>query len=94
MIKYINNNRHLITSNKLKEIFENIDNKKDEQNIWSEIYKIIYEELNKIFGLYKTDSEYKKLTSLFDLIFYLDEFIFTNNFYFENYENEQLEVLY
>ena len=94
MIKYINNNRHLITNNKLKQIFENIDNKKDEQNIWSEIYKIIYEELNKIFGLYKTDSEYKKLTALFDLIFYLDEFIFTNNFYFENYENEQLEVLY
>ena len=62
MIKYINNNRHLITNNKLKQIFENIDNKKNEQNIWSEIYKIIYEELNKIFGLYKTDSEYKKLT--------------------------------
>ena len=94
MINYINNNKHLIANNKLKEIFENIEQKKDEENIWGEIYKIIYEELNKKFGLYKTDSEYKKLAGLFDLIFYLDEFIFTNNFYFENYENEQLEVLY
>lgn len=94
MIKYIKNNKRSITNNNLKEIFGNIDKKKEEENIWGEIYKIIYEELNKKFGLYKIDSEYQKLTRFFDLIFYLDEFIFTNNFYFENYENEQLEVLY
>ena len=94
MIKYIKNQKYLITNNKLKEIFENIDKKKDEENIWIEIFKIIFEELTRRFESYKKDFEYQKLTALFDLIFYLDEFIFTNNFYFENYENEQFEVLY
>ena len=94
MINYIKNNKRSIINDNLKEIFENIELKKNEENIWNEIYKIIYSDLNKKFDEYKKDSEFGKLSVLFDLIFYLDEFIFTNNFYFENYENEQLEVLY
>ena len=94
MINYIKNNKRSIINDNLKEIFENIELKKNEENIWNEIYKIIYSDLNKKFDEYKKDSEFGKLSVLFDLIFYLDEFIFTNNFYFENYENEQLQVLY
>ena len=37
--------------------------------------------------------EYKKLCTFLDLIFYLDEFIFTKSFYTEYFENEQLDII-
>ena len=90
IINYINSNKQFIKNQNLKEIFGKINDKKNEAEIFGEIYKYIYGILNKKFEEYKNYSEYKRLTAFLDLIFYLDEYIFAKAFYFDYFQNEQL----
>ena len=90
IINYINSNKQFIKNHNLKEIFGKINDKKNEAEIFGEIYKYIYGILNKKFEEYKNYSEYKRLTAFLDLIFYLDEYIFAKAFYFDYFQNEQL----
>ena len=90
IINYINSNKQFIKNQNLKEIFGKINDKKNEAEIFGEIYKYIYGILNKKFEEYKNYSEYKRLTAFLDLIIYLDEYIFAKAFYFDYFQNEQL----
>ena len=90
IINYINSNKQFIKNHNLKEIFGKINDKKNEAEIFGEIYKYIYGILNKKFEEYKNYSEYKRLTAFLDLIIYLDEYIFAKAFYFDYFQNEQL----
>ena len=89
IISYINNNKQFINDKTLKELFEKIE----ETNKFDNIYNIIYTNLNRKFEEFKRNREYKKLCAFLDLIFYLDEFIFTKSFYTEYFENEQLDII-
>ena len=89
IISYINNNKQFINDKTLKELFEKIE----ETNKLDNIYNIIYANLNRKFEEFKRNREYKKLCAFLDLIFYLDEFIFTKSFYTEYFENEQLDII-
>jgi hypothetical protein len=89
IVSYINNNKQFINDKTLKELFEKIE----ETNKFDNIYNIIYTNLNRKFEEFKRNREYKKLCAFLDLIFYLDEFIFTKSFYTEYFENEQLDII-
>ena len=93
IINYINNNKQFIKNNNLIKTFEKIGNANNDENICGEIFKLIYGILNKKFEEFKENKEYKKLTGFLDLIFYLDEFIFTKPYYIELYGNEELELI-
>ena len=92
IINYINSNKQFIKNQNLKEIFDKINDKKNEVDIFGEIYKYIYIILNKKYEEYKNDNEYKNLTAFLDLIFYLDEYIFSKASYFEYFQNELVEI--
>ena len=89
IISYINNNKQFINDKTLKELFDKIE----DTNKFDNIYNIIYTNLNRKFEEFKRNREYKKLCTFLDLIFYLDEFIFTKSFYTEYFENEQLDII-
>ena len=93
IIDYFNNNKQNIKNDNLKEKFENFCLNKNDKNILDEIYKIIYNSLNKKFKEYKKDKEYEKVSTFFDLILYLDEYIFKESYYFQYFENQQLESI-
>ena len=93
IIDYFNNNKQNIKNDNLKEKFENFCLNKNDKNILDEIYKIIYNILNKKFKEYKKDKEYEKVSTFFDLILYLDEYIFKESYYFQYFENQQLESI-
>ena len=89
IVSYINNNKQFINDKTLKELFDKIE----DTNKFDNIYNIIYTNLNRKFEEFKRNREYKKLCAFLDLIFYLDEFIFTKSFYTEYFENEQLDII-
>jgi hypothetical protein len=89
IVTYINNNKQFINDKTLKELFDKIE----DTNKFDNIYNIIYTNLNRKFEEFKRNREYKKLCAFLDLIFYLDEFIFTKSFYTEYFENEQLDII-
>lgn len=89
IVSYINNNKQFINDKTLKELFDKIE----DINKFDNIYNIIYANLNRKFEEFKRNREYKKLCIFLDLIFYLDEFIFTKSFYTEYFENEQLDII-
>ena len=89
IVSYINNNKQFINDKTLKELFDKIE----DTNKFDNIYNIIYTNLNRKFEEFKRNREYKKLCTFLDLIFYLDEFIFTKSFYTEYFENEQLDII-
>ena len=49
--------------------------------------------MNKKYEEYKKDGEYENISIFIDLICYLDEYIFSKQFYSEFYENEELEII-
>ena len=87
IIQFINNNIRYIKNKNLKEKLN-----KEEKNL-EEIHRIVYNLLNKKYEEYKKDNEYKKISDFLDLIFYIDEYIFSKQFYMEFYESEELEII-
>ena len=87
IIQFINDNIQCI---KIKTLKEKLN--KEEKN-FDEIYKIVYNILNKKYEEYKKDGEYENISIFIDLICYLDEYIFSKQFYSEFYENEELEII-
>ena len=87
IIQFINNNIRYIKNKNLKEKLN-----KEEKNL-EEIHRIVYNLLNKKYEEYKKDNEYKKISDFLDLIFYIDEYIFSKQFYMEFYESEEFEII-
>ena len=87
IIQFINDNIQCI---KIKTLKEKLN--KEEKN-FDEIYKIVYNILNKKYEEYKKDGEYENISIFIDLICYLDEYIFSKQFYSEFYENKELEMI-
>ena len=79
IIQFINNHILYIKNQNLKEKLN-----KEEKNL-EEIHRIVYNLLNKKYEEYKKDNEYKKISDFLDLIFYIDEYIFSKQFYIEFY---------
>ena len=97
IINFFDTNKELINNTKLNEKFVNINGlineNKFEKNMFDEILTILNNYLNKKFESFKKTKEYNKLFSLLDLIYFLDEYIFVESFYFDYYNNEQLQSI-
>ena len=97
IIHFFDTNKKLINNTKLNEKFVNINGlineNKFEKNMFDEILTILNNYLNKKFESFKKTKEYNKLFSLLDLIYFLDEYIFVESFYFDYYNNEQLKLI-
>ena len=95
LIEYFNNNKQFIKNSKLKEKLENhfetikekIDENKYESILFDEIFTSLSEEMNKKFDSFKNSGEYEKLFSFLDLIYFLEEKIFVESFYFDYINN-------
>lgn len=99
IIDFYNNNKQNIKNSKLKDNIdkiiesrhEMINNGKYEDGIFDELFKIVNNYLNKEFESFKNTRDYEKLFSFLDLVYFLDEYIFVENFYYDYSENEQLQ---
>ena len=99
IINYYDSNKDLIKDLKLKEKLTNImemkrqinNDNKLKNNMFDEILNIINNILSDIFKEFKKRKEFEKLFSLLDLIYFLDEYIFIESFYFDYINNEELQ---
>ena len=99
LIEYFDNNKQSIKNSKLKENleknFENIKEKLNENKyesiLFDEVFVSLNNEMNKKFDIFKGSGEYEKLFSFLDLIYFLDEKIFVESFYFDYINNEELD---
>ena len=99
IINYYDSNKDLIKDLKLKEQLTNImemkrqmnNDNKLKNNMFDEILNIINNILSDIFKEFKKRKEFEKLFSLLDLIYFLDEYIFIESFYFDYINNEELQ---
>lgn len=93
ILNYISKNKLYLNFANLKESIEKIENGNNDENKFAELYKIIYIILNKEYQKYKKGREYKKLSTFLDLLLYLDENVFIKQFYYDYFENDELELI-
>ena len=99
IIDFYNNNKQNIKNSKIKDNIDKIiesrqeiiNNGKYEDGIFDELFKIVSDYLNKEFESFKKTRDYEKLFSFLDLVYFLDENIFVESFYYDYSENEQLQ---
>ena len=104
--KFISNEK---LKQKLEEIFTSIkefntihniemerevkNNNNCENNIFGEVFEVIDDYFNNKYIKFKKSKEYKKLFSLLNLLYFLDEYIFEESFYFDYVNNEELQSI-
>lgn len=98
---FFDNNKQFIKNQKLKEkleknfesVMKKVDEKEFENISLDEIFTIINNDMNNIFNIFKKSKEHKKLFSILDLLYFLDEYIYVEAFYFEFNNNEELKFI-
>ena len=100
-IDFFDNNKQFIKNPKLKEKLEikfesikkfiNENNYENNKNIFDEVFSIIDDIFNKKYKIFKGTKEYEELFSFINLIYFLDEYIYIESFYFNYINNEELQ---
>ena len=75
------------------EMESEVKNNNSENNIFGEVFKVIDDYFNNKYIKFKKSKEYKKLLSLLNLLYFLDEYIFEESFYFDYANNEELQSI-
>ena len=100
-IDFFDNNKQFIKNPKLKEKLEikfesikkfiNENNYENNKNIFDKVFSIIDDIFNKKYKIFKGTKEYEELFSFINLIYFLDEYIYIESFYFNYINNEKLQ---
>lgn len=100
-IDFFDNNKQFIKNPKLKEKLEikfesikkfiNENNYENNKNIFDKVFSIIDDIFNKKYKIFKGTKEYEELFSFINLIYFLDEYIYIESFYFNYINNEELQ---